>query len=947
MADELKTAGLRLKVDGQAEFKRSLAQINSQLRSNSVALKKISAEYGKNSTETAALARKKEALAEKLSLVREKSAALNAKLEEAAEKYGENSKQAEKLRSQIGELEVQEISLTRGIETLDEALRTQGSSWTQLGAKLESVGSKLKAVGDKMASVGKALMVSVTAPVVAAGTAAVKAAADFEKSFAQVQTIMDTTALSSDKMAAGIREMSVDMGKSAAEISEAVYNAISATGDTAGALDIVRNASKLATAGFTDTSSALGVLTTSMNAYGYKAEDLEAISDSLLTVQNLGVTTISELSAGMGKAIATASAYSVDLSNVEAAYISLTKAGISTRESTTYLSGMVKELGTASSKVANIIQKQTGRSFGQLMKAGMSLADVLGILLESCEGDTEALMNLWGSAEAGKAANAVVSQGLDAFNDNLLEIGNSAGLTQTAYETMTNTMAFRTEKLKATLKDVAVQFGQAIMPTVEKLAGKLQKLVEWLNSLSDEEREQIIRIAAIAAAAGPVLFVLGKATSAIGSVVSAVGRVSTAIGNAGGLMSVFKTGLSAVISPVGLVVAGIAALAAAFAALWKNNEEFRDKMTVIWDGVIAKFNEFGSGLVERLNALGFDFQNFGEVISAIWNGFCEFLGPVFESTWEGISTILSATLDVLTGLFDVFSGLFSGDWDTLWNGVEEIFSGVWNSISGLLDAMLNLMKGLADTFLGWFGTSWDSLWSDLSNFFTNTWNSIKSFFQNTIKGIQTTATSVWNSIKSFFSSTLTSIQTTFSSVWQAISQKISNAWNTIKSTVQGKFNEVKNIISNIGGTIKGIFDGIVSSALNWGRNLIQGFINGIKEKIRAVRDAVSDVTSAVGEFLGFHSPAKKGEGRYIVDWGENMISGFLKGVGNMQSAVRDVVGGVTATAASATQDNRSYTYGGITIQSVVVREDADIKRIAKELYSLQTRNSRAIGVRAV
>lgn len=121
--------------------------------------------------------------------------------------------------------------------------------------------------------------------------------------------------------------------------------------------------------------------------------------------------TIDQLSSSMGKAISTASAYSIDLYNLESGYISLTKAGVSVEESTTYISSMFNELGDSGSEVAGVIMEETGQSFGQLMKSGYSLADVLEILYNSVDQDSEALMNLWGSAEAGKAANAVINQG--------------------------------------------------------------------------------------------------------------------------------------------------------------------------------------------------------------------------------------------------------------------------------------------------------------------------------------------------------------------------------------------------------------------------------------------------------------------------------------------------------------------------------------------------------
>lgn len=229
-----------------------------------------------------------------------------------------------------------------------------------------------------------------------------KIGAEFESSFAQVETIMDTSQMSVEDMKSSIQNLSSEMGVSASELSGAVYNAISATGDTANAVSLVGDATRLATAGFTDAESALSVLTTTINAYGMSASDAESISDSLIQTQNLGVTTIDQLASAMGKAISTASAYNVNLGNLESAYVSLTKAGISTEESTTYISSMLNELGDTGSEVGKILKKETGKSFGTLMKEGKSLGDVIEVLSDHVDGSAEALMNLWGAPKLAK-----------------------------------------------------------------------------------------------------------------------------------------------------------------------------------------------------------------------------------------------------------------------------------------------------------------------------------------------------------------------------------------------------------------------------------------------------------------------------------------------------------------------------------------------------------------
>lgn len=378
---------------------------------------------------------------------------------------------------------------------------TIGKAYLQVMPEVKDFGSNLKSqVSGEISSAGqdsgRSFGDSFKSAILAAGVgiaikkmadgitdmvkSSIAAFTDLESSTAKVATIMDTSVMTIEDMQSGIISLSNQMGVSTSELSDTVYNAISATGDTANALNLAETAAKLASAGFTDTGSALSVLTTAMNAYGISASEAESISDSLITVQNLGVTTVAELSASMGKAIASASAYGIDLANLESAYISLTKSGISTAESTTYMSSMFKELGKSGSDVSGILVKQTGKSFGELMEDGSSLADVLGILYDAVEGDSTALMNLWGSAEAGKAANAIINQGLTEFNNNLNTIKDSSGSTADAFAIMEDTLETKMAKLGTAWTNLlaGMASGSDVSALTDNLINQFDSVVE-------------------------------------------------------------------------------------------------------------------------------------------------------------------------------------------------------------------------------------------------------------------------------------------------------------------------------------------------------------------------------------------------------------------------------------------------------------------------------------
>ena len=466
----------------------------------------------------------------------------------------------------------------------------------------------------------------------------IKIGSEFQSDFAMLSTIMDQGAVSTDNMKASIAELSNELGISQSSIAQATYSVISATGDTEGALDITRQASKLALAGMTDTNSAVSVLASTMNAYKMSAEDVEHISDSLLMTQNLGVTTVAELSSNMGRAISTASAYGVSLENLEAAYVGTTKGGISTAESTTYISSMLKELGKDGSGVAKIIQSETGKSFAELMKDGESLGDVLGILLEAVDGDTTALMNLWSSAEAGKAANAIINTGLTEFNDNLDAITGSAGSTETAVATMDDTVERKIERMRTSLDNLKIKGFEAMAPVLADFADKLAGVIGNVDAeaVSDALVGTLeIAVPLLEKGAEGVGF-LASNLDLIVPIISTIlafdmgtkllGLVGTVAPLLSGVTQLAPV-LTALTGPVGLVIVVVGALGAGIVTLWHTNEDFRKNVTGIWNGLVGvaktAFDRIQTNIVQPV-------QNAWKTVT----GIADKLKKVFDFKWS-------------------------------------------------------------------------------------------------------------------------------------------------------------------------------------------------------------------------------------------------------------------------------------------------------------------------
>ena len=368
------------------------------------------------------------------------------------------------------------------LEDTEKAVKGVGDESEESKEKVGGLGDETDKTGLKMAALSASAAVAAK-KLLDIGSAAITASSQFESAFAKTQTIMDTAVMSASDMRSEILGLSRDSAMAATDVSEAVYQAISGSVATQDATAFVNQANQLAVAGFTSLTNATDVLTTTLNAYKLEASAVGGVSNVLIQTQNLGKTSVDELSASMGRAISTGSAYGVNLQNLATGYVELTRSGIATSEATTYLSGMLNELGDSGSKVGTIIQEQTGKSFGQLMQDGWSLGDVLKVLSDSVDGNAEALMGLWSSQEAGKASNAIMTQGIADFNAVVAqmdkEMSGATGTTEQAYKTMTNTSEFIDKQLSNSVNNLAIAFGDGLRPAVDGAKKLLTGITDW------------------------------------------------------------------------------------------------------------------------------------------------------------------------------------------------------------------------------------------------------------------------------------------------------------------------------------------------------------------------------------------------------------------------------------------------------------------------------------
>lgn len=499
---------------------------------------------------------------------------------------------------------------------------------------------------------------------------------------------------------------------------------------------------------------------------------------------------------------------------------------------------------------------------------------------------------------------ALINTAPERLDELSASLDDGTGLTQEMADTMMSGFGGGIEKLKSSIDVLIYSIGESLAPILQKVIDFVQRLVDKFNALSPAQKETIAKIALIAAAIGPLLIVVGQLVTGLGGMMIVFSKMPAIITKVKGSFTAVKAALSGAVGTMLAVVAIIAVLAAAFKNLWENNEDFRNNITSIWEKIKATFENLTNGIVDRLNALGFDFKDITEVIKAAWDWLCSYLAPIFENTFNFISEILSSAVDIILGIMDFFIGLFAGDWETCWNGVKEIFSGIWDAIKSTLETAFDLICNIFGTNSEDIAAGWKLIWTDIKDFFSNIWTSIKNFFTDTWNSIKDFFVNIWNgfqehfqigmdSIKNTFTSAWTSIKNFFVGIWTAISTTVGNIINGIKTRIETVFTAIKNFITAIftavHDRISVIWNAVyttIKPLLDAFRYLFETIFEAIKILIGKAMDWVSDkiqtIWNAIKEFI---TPILEG----IRDFFTNIFNAVKNTVGNVMDWISDKI----------------------------------------------------------
>lgn len=819
MASRIK--GITVEIGGDTTgLDKALKSVNTSIKTTQSGLKDVNRLLKLDPTNTELLSQKQKMLTDAVSATKEKLDALKVAQEQAKTQLEHGDLGQDKYDALQREIIETEQELKR--------LQEQAIEFNATLAKIEEVGDKLEAAGDKISGVGQKLL-PVTAAVTGLGAAAVKTTADFDSSMSQVQATMgiakdamsELNGASVNTMEA-LRALAKEMGSktafSASECADAMNYLALAGYDTQEIYDTLPTVLNLAAAGGIDLASASDMVTDAMSALGMETSEADSMVDQMAKTASSTNTSVAQLGDAILTIGATAKTVKGGTAELNTALGILANNGIKGAEGGTHLRNVILALQSPTDKAAGCM-KELGVAVYDSQGNMRSLNDILGNLNTSMDGMTSAekqniISSIFNKTDLA-AVNSLLSSTGDSWDSLQQSITQSGGAAQQMADTQLDNLSGQITILKSALEGLAISFGELLMPIIKAAVEKIQAFVDKLNGLSDAQKETILKIAGVVAAIGPMLIIFGKVTSTVGSAMKGFSGLTKTVANLGvklagssGSIASLGASLGAVAGPVLAVVAVIATLVAAFKHLWDTNEEFRNAITGIWESIKEKFGEFSQGITDRLNALGFDFENIVEVLKAIWDGFCDLLAPVFEGAFQSISVILSTVLDVITGLLDVFIGLFTGNWSQMWDGVKEIFSGIWEGIKGALSGVLGVITGIVDVFLGWFGTSWNEVWTSISAFFTNIWNGIKNTVSTVIHSISNVISTVVNGIKNTVTSVFNSVKDTVTSVFNSIKNTATSVWNGIKSAIITPIEAAKEKVKSVVDAIKGFFSGM-------------------------------------------------------------------------------------------------------------------------------------------
>lgn len=759
------------------------------------------------------------------------------------------------------------VALEKKIGITEKALENLKNQQNNFNGELQAMGIKVGEFGEKTEALGKKFL-PVTAGVAAVGTAATAAWSELDEAYDGIAAGTGATGEALKDLQQNFDNVYGSFPADSADVSTAIADINTRFGLSGQALEEASvKFLQYAKVNNVDVSGSIENVAKAMYDAGIPTEELGTVLDKLTVASQASGLPVDQLSAALSKNGVNMRELGYSTDETIAILTTFEKQGVDTSTVLTGMKGAVKNCA----KEGKDAKVEMANLFEAIQNGSATAADA---------------QELFG-AKAGTAIYNYAKEGKLNINDMMKVIEGSAGGLEATFNEMLDP-ADQMQLAMNNLKIAGAELGSAIQsvlaPMLEKLAEICKKVAEWFKGLDDSQKETIVKIGLLAAAIGPALIAIGKMSTGLSQMIKYFGSVQTMGGK---VISSFKalTGASSLgIGAFAGIVAAVAAVGGAFVTLWQTNEEFRTKMTEIWDSIVGKVKDFCQGIVDRINSLGFNFKDITEVVKAVWQEFCDFLAPIFEGVWKQVEIIITAALDIIMGIVDAFIALFQRDWDGFWKGIQEVWDACWSYVNDTVKNVLDTILGLVSEFLSWFGVEWTPNFEEINQKWQEIWGSIGNFIDEIIKAIQelvagfidlfngdwdgfcahvTEAWNIlWEGIKQFGADIWNGIKDVFSGVWdnirqiwddcmQAIKSKCEEIWNNIQSFLSGIWDGIKGTCQSVWNTIKDNIINPITDAWNSVQRIFSDIQNWITDKINGATDAVGSAIERIKGFFNF------------------------------------------------------------------------------------------------
>ena len=488
---------------------------------------------------------------------------------------------------------------------------------------LKGVSSNATAMGKKMTSAGKTMTAGLTLPILAMGTAVVKVSMDFEKSMANVSTLVDTSVESMDDMKDAVKEIAKRTPVALADLTSALYDIRSAGIDASDAMSVLEASAKLGVAGLGTTKEATTLMTLAVNNFRDSGLTASEVADVMFKTVKNGITTVGQLSQSFGLVAPLAQATGISLQELQAATAALTQVNKSASISQNSLKAALVSLSKPTVQAQELLTKLGVTTFKGLVEKSGGMVNAFGAMQDATEGNTQMFAKAIGSGEALTSVVSLLGGQSDSFQSSLLDMTEGANAVDEAYQKQKETFNLLWQELKNNVNIALLELGTELMPMLQKgaewLTDKIKVLTEKWKKLSPETQKWVLILTMVLAVL-PVLLI-------------GLGMLVTAIGTLGITIKGLMAG-----SVWGLIIVGVIFLANKLKDLIAEFYGVELSWTEVWDNMIDTTSDAVIsiiGWIDKLKTSTFGFL-IGDIVEKVKAGASDLADRAIGVNDEGI-----------------------------------------------------------------------------------------------------------------------------------------------------------------------------------------------------------------------------------------------------------------------------------------------------------------------